>query len=54
MASVETYVLRKCLGCGEVISFGVWPWSGERFAVSHGLCRPCFHRLEAAALADPT
>ena len=48
----KTIVLRKCINCEGTIGIGVWPWSGQRFTVSHGLCRSCFHELEEAALAD--
>ncbi|MGI9590553.1 MAG: hypothetical protein ACR2P8_04230 [Myxococcota bacterium] len=48
----KTIVLRKCLNCEGTIGIGVWPWSGQRFTVSHGLCRPCFAELEEAALAS--
>jgi hypothetical protein len=47
----KTIVLRKCLNCEGTIGIGVWPWSGQRFTVSHGLCRSCFDELEEAALA---
>lgn len=47
----KTIVLRKCLNCEGTLGIGVWPWSGQRFTVSHGLCEPCFGKLEAAALA---
>jgi len=47
----KTIVLRKCLNCTGTIGIGVWPWSGQRFTVSHGLCRSCFDELEEAALA---
>ncbi len=45
----KTIVLRKCLNCTGTIGIGVWPWSGRRFTVSHGLCRSCFVQLERAA-----
>ena len=45
----RTLVLRQCLDCRRYLGFGVWPWTGERFTVAHGLCRSCFKRLEAAA-----
>ena len=48
----KTIVLRKCLNCEGTIGIGVWPWSGQRFTVSHGLCQGCFGELEAAALAS--
>ena len=48
----KTIVLRKCLNCEGTIGIGVWPWSGQRFTVSHGLCRGCFDELEQAALAS--
>ena len=48
----KTIVLRKCLNCEGMIGIGVWPWSGQRFTVSHGLCRSCFNELEEAALAS--
>ena len=48
----KTIVLRKCLNCTGIIGIGVWPWSGQRFTVSHGLCRSCFDQLESAALAS--
>ena len=48
----KTIVLRKCLNCEGTIGIGVWPWSGQRFTVSHGLCRSCFEELEKAALAS--
>jgi len=34
------------------MGIGVWPWSGRRFTLSHGLCRSCFHQLEQAARLD--
>ena len=48
----KTIVLRKCLNCEGTMGIGVWPWSGQRFTVSHGLCRSCFVELEEAALSD--
>ena len=45
----RTLVLRQCLNCRRYLGFGVWPWTGEPFTVTHGLCRSCFKRLEAAA-----
>jgi len=48
----KTIVLRKCLNCEGTMGIGVWPWSGQRFTVSHGLCRSCFDELEEAALAS--
>jgi hypothetical protein len=48
----KTIVLRKCLNCESTMGIGVWPWSGQRFTVSHGLCQGCFDELEAAALAS--
>jgi len=48
----KTIVLRKCLNCTGNMGIGVWPWSGQRFTVSHGLCRSCFTELEEAALAS--
>ena len=48
----KTIVLRKCINCEGTIGIGVWPWSGQRFTVSHGLCRSCFDELEEAALAS--
>jgi hypothetical protein len=50
----KTIVLRKCLNCEGTMGIGVWPWSGQRFTVSHGLCRSCFDELEEAALASET
>ena len=47
----KTIVLRKCLNCEGTLGIGVWPWSGQRFTVSHGLCERCFVELEQAALA---
>jgi hypothetical protein len=49
MFLTKTLVLRQCLNCGRYLGFGVWPWTGERFTVTHGLCRSCFDRLEEAA-----
>ena len=48
----KTIVLRTCLNCTGTMGIGVWPWSGQRFTVSHGLCRSCFDELEEAALAS--
>ena len=48
----KTIVLRKCLNCEGTLGIGVWPWSGQPFTISHGLCNDCFVELEAAALAS--
>ena len=48
----KTIVLRKCLNCEGSMGIGIWPWSGQRFTVSHGLCRSCFEELEEAAQAS--
>ena len=52
MIANKTFVLRQCLNCHGYMGIGVWPWSGRRFTVSHGLCRSCFHELEQAAGLD--
>jgi len=36
------------LNCGSSFGVGLWPWSGKRFTRTHGLCRNCFEKLEAA------
>jgi hypothetical protein len=43
-----TVALRICVSCRSPFGVGVWPWSGERFTRTHGLCRSCFRRLDAA------
>jgi len=45
----RTFVVRQCLNCGRYLGFGIWPWTGEAFTVTHGLCDACFKALEAAA-----
>ena len=49
----KTVVLRKCLNCSGTLGVAIWPWSGQRFTVSHGLCDVCFRELEEAAAAEP-
>ncbi len=43
-----TVALRVCIDCGSAFGLALWPWSGERFTRTHGLCRGCFARLDAA------
>ena len=43
-----TVALRVCVNCRSPFGLGIWPWSGERFTRTHGLCRSCFQRLYAA------
>lgn len=43
-----TVALRVCVDCHSPFGVGIWPWSGERFTRTHGLCRSCFERLDAA------
>ena len=43
-----TVALRICVSCRSPFGVGIWPWSGERFTKTHGLCRPCFQQLDAA------
>ncbi len=53
MTDRRTIVLRVCVNCNASFGFGVWPWNGERVSRTHGLCRPCFTRLEAIAREEP-
>lgn len=48
MIGRSTLVLRICIECGRSLGLGVWPWSGALFTRTHGLCRGCFERLDAA------
>jgi hypothetical protein len=43
-----TVALRVCVSCRSPFGLGLWPWSGERFIRTHGICRGCFERLDAA------
>ncbi len=43
-----TVALRVCVSCRSPFGLGLWPWSGERFKRTHGLCGRCFQRLAAA------
>ncbi|MDJ0848372.1 MAG: hypothetical protein QNK04_08350 [Myxococcota bacterium] len=43
-----TIALRICVNCRSPFGLGLWPWSGERFTRTHGLCRGCFEQLDAA------
>lgn len=48
MSRSFTVALRMCVSCKSPFGVGIWPWSGERFTKTHGLCRPCFKQLDAA------
>jgi ribosomal protein L37E len=43
-----TVALRICVSCGSSFGLSLWPWNGERYTRTHGLCRRCFERLETA------
>ena len=47
MSQATTLVLRVCAGCEQNLGYQAWPWTGETFAMSHGLCAGCY-----AVLAD--
>jgi hypothetical protein len=53
MTRRSTLVLRVCVECRKALGIGVWPWSGRLFTRTHGLCRPCFERLDAALDGAP-
>ncbi len=44
----QTTALRICIQCNDTLGIQQWPWSGQAFTKTHGLCRPCFLRLEQA------
>jgi len=48
MSRSFTVALRVCVSCRSPFGVGIWPWSGERFTRTHGLCRSCFQVLHAA------
>jgi hypothetical protein len=48
MSRPFTVALRICVSCGTSFGLSLWPWSGERFTRTHGLCRRCFERLDAS------
>ncbi len=43
-----TVAMRICMNCGEAFGVALWAWNGEAFTRTHGLCRRCFERLDAA------
>ena len=43
-----TVAVRVCLNCQRNFGVALWPWSGAHWTLTHGLCRPCHARLEAA------
>ncbi len=45
-----TFALQTCLNCQHTFGVGLWPWSGEVWKRTHGLCKPC--RAELAASFD--
>lgn len=52
MTAQHTVALRICINCRAPFGVQVWPWSGERFTQTHGLCGSCFEALQAALDAD--
>jgi hypothetical protein len=48
MSRSFTVALRICVNCRSPFGVGIWPWSGERFTRTHGLCKSCFQELDAA------
>lgn len=43
-----TVALRICVSCRNAFGVGMWPWNGERFTRTHGLCKACFEQLDAS------
>lgn len=52
MTKQHTVALRICIGCRTPFGVHLWPWSGERFTHTHGLCRACFERWQGAFDAE--
>lgn len=43
-----TVAVRVCVNCQRTFGVSLWRWSGSRWTLTHGLCRPCHERLAAA------
>jgi hypothetical protein len=48
MSRRYTVAVSVCLNCQRNFGVALWPWSGASLTRTHGLCRPCGARLEAA------
>ncbi len=52
MSQKQTTALRICIDCQIVIGIQAWPWNGQIFTHTHGLCAPCFERLTASLATE--
>ena len=48
-----TVALSICLDCQRAFGVNLWPWSGEHWKQTHGLCGSCRTRLAAAFVEGP-